>query len=94
MITPKALFPQVKQFVVSRRDVNRLAPHLAGSGKLNELLVLDTVGNTDLRRMLVMEANRKGGPRYVIIRKLLARILSRERERVITVCHAFAKKTS
>lgn len=91
MITPQSLFPQVKQFTVTRRDEVRLAPHLASSGKLNELLVLDTVGNTDLRRMLVMEANRRGGPRYVIVRKLLARILSRERERVITTCRAFAK---
>lgn len=76
------LFKPLRQVVLRPRDAKRLAPHLTSSGKLNELLVLDTITTEDLQRLLLIEAARKK-PRYVIVRKLVARILSRERERMV-----------
>lgn len=88
MITAKQLFRPLKQPVVRPRDVKRLEPHLASSGKLNELLVLDVVSTEDLQRMLLIERNAsRPRPRYIIIRKLVARILSRERERLIRAAY-------
>jgi hypothetical protein len=96
------LFQPLRPVEVTRRDLRRLAPHLASSGRLNELLVLDTVRTEDLQRMLIIEATPTvvGGPRgtfvaahrprYVIVRKLIARILSRERARMIEVAYGSA----
>ena len=63
-------------------DVKRLSHHLRSSGRLSDLLTLDTVSTEDLQRMLLVEGQKKK-PRYVIVRKLIARILSRERARML-----------
>jgi hypothetical protein len=84
MITSAKLFKPLRQPAVRPRDVKRLEPHLASSGKLNELIVLDSVTTEDLQRMLLIECNAvRPRPRYVIVRKLVARILSRERDRLV-----------
>lgn len=88
MITNTKLFRPLKQVTVAPRDVKRLSPHLASTGALNEMLVLDVVSTDDLQRMLVMESTggyaRDGHARYSVVRKLVARILSRERTRMVT----------
>ena len=82
------LFAPLKQVTLRPRDVKRLEPHLASSGRLNEVLVLDTITTEDLQRMLLIEANAtRPRPRYVIVRKLVARIVARERDRMITLAY-------
>lgn len=88
MISAQKLFRPLKQPTVRPRDVKRLEPHLSSSGKLNELLVLDSVTTEDLQRMLLIECNAgRPRPRYVIVRKLVARILSRERDRLVAMSY-------
>ena len=88
MISNTKLFRPLKQVTVTPRDVKRLSPHLASTGTLNEMLVLDVASTDDLQRMLVMESTgnyaRDGHARYSVVRKLVARILSRERTRMVT----------
>lgn len=88
MITNTKLFRPLKQVTVTPRDVKRLSHHLASTGTLNEMLVLDVASTDDLQRMLVMESTgnyaRDGHARYSVVRKLVARILSRERTRMVT----------
>ena len=88
MITNTKIFRPLKQVTVTPRDVKRLSPHLASTGTLNEMLVLDVASTDDLQRMLVMESTanyaRDGHARYSVVRKLVARILSRERTRMVT----------
>jgi hypothetical protein len=87
MITNTKLFRPLKQVAVTPRDVKRLSPHLASTGALNVMLVLDVVSTDDLQRMLIMESTgnyaRDGHARYSVVRKLVARILSRERTRMV-----------
>ena len=85
-MTANQLFRPLRKVAVRPSDVKRLGPHLSSSGRLNEMLVFDVVTTEDLQRMLLMEAGRRK-PRYVIVRKLVARILSRERERLIRVAY-------
>lgn len=88
MITTAKLFKPLALPAVRPRDVKRLEPHLASSGRLNEVLVLGTVSTEDLQRMLLIECNAgRPRPRYVIVRKLVARILSRERERMLSTAY-------
>jgi hypothetical protein len=88
MITSADLFPPLRQLALRPRDVKRLEPHLASSGRLNEVLVLDTISTEDLQRMLLIEANAdRPRPRYVIVRKLVARIVARERDRMVTAAY-------
>lgn len=88
MITNTKLFRPLKQVVVTPRDVKRLSPHLVSTGALNGILVLDVASTDDLQRMLIMESTgkhaRDGHARYAVVRKLVARILSRERTRMVT----------
>ena len=88
MITNTKIFRPLKQVTVTPRDVKRLSHHLASTGTLNEMLVLDVASTDDLQRMLVMESTgnyaRDGHARYSVVRKLVARILSRERTRMVT----------
>jgi len=87
MITNTKLFRPLKQVTVTPRDVKRLSPHLVSTGALNEMLVLDVASTDDLQRMLIMESTgkhaRDGHARYSVVRKLVARILSRERTRMV-----------
>ncbi len=87
-MTTTELFRPLHQPVVRPRDLKRLGPHLASSGRLNEILVLDEVSTEDLQRMLLIEANAdRPRPRYVIVRKLVARIVARERERMVSLAY-------
>ena len=87
MITNTKLFRPLKQVVVTPRDVERLSPHLASTGALNDILILDVASTDDLQRMLIMESTGNyasdGHARYSVVRKLVARILSRERTRMV-----------
>lgn len=69
--------PLLKQVVLTDEDKVRLAPHLASSGKLNEMLMLDTVSDEDLKKMLAIEAM-SDNPRSVIVKKLLGRYFRRQ----------------
>lgn len=95
MISTAQLFHPLKQPTVRPRDVKRLEPHLASSGRLNELLVLDVVTTEDLQRMLLIECNAgRPRPRYVIVRKLVARIVARERDRMVSIAYGTHPKTA
>ena len=79
---------EMQQFV-TLDDVMELVKRLARNTRtLNEMLVLDVASTDDLQRMLVMESTgnyaRDGHARYSVVRKLVARILSRERTRMVT----------
>ena len=66
---------------VSKKDAARLTPHLANYGKLNEMLVMNTVTDADLQRMILIEV--AGKNRKVFIRKLVGRYMSRRRRAYI-----------
>lgn len=76
----QTLFPE--QPTISERDAKRLQPHLSGWNRLSEMLVLDTITLDDLKRLVVLEA-RSDAPRKAVVRKLVARVLSRERSRIM-----------
>lgn len=76
------IFPLTKQPTVTKNDIKRLSSHIISSRRLNEMLVLDSITTDDLRRMVLIEAS-KAQPRIVIVRKLIGRIHSRERQRII-----------
>ena len=90
----KKLFRPLKEVSISKADIKRLAPHLSCSGNVKELLVLDTVSTEDLQRMLLLEwtgaYSRERRPRYDIVRKIIARIVSRERNRMINEIYGTA----
>lgn len=69
--------PLLEQTTTTESDIDRLQPHLSSTGKLNEVLMLDTVTDDDLRKMLIIESYRDK-PRRTIVRKLLGRLYRRE----------------
>lgn len=86
MIPLHVLFRPTQPPSFRTADVRRLSPHLRSSGALCQVLKEDTISTDDLRRMLFMEVNPAPGdprPRPVIVRKLVGRILSRERTRMV-----------
>jgi hypothetical protein len=81
-----SIFPN--QPTLSAKDVERLAPHLSGWNRLSEMLVLDTVSNDDLKRLILLET-KMTSPRKRVIQKLLARLLSRARHDLTTTISKF-----
>lgn len=75
-------FPQLKPITLSAADAKRLEPHLVSARRLNEVLVMDSVTDDDLRRMVLAEA-KKPAPRITIIKKLLGRIYARQRKEIL-----------
>jgi hypothetical protein len=69
---------------LTKRDVKRLSDHLISTRRLNEVLVMDSITTEDLRKMILVEATHRV-PRMVIVRKLLGRIHSRQREEILNV---------
>lgn len=86
-------FPQASRITVSAADAKRLAPHLVSTRRLNEVLVMDSVDSDDLRRMVLLEAERPS-PRVVIVRKLLGRIYARQRKEILDMIFPNVSKTS
>ena len=78
----KPLFPETHPVSLSKRDERRLSSHLISTRRLNEILVMDSVSTDDLKRMVIIEAQRPV-PRMIIVRKLVGRIHSRERQRIL-----------
>lgn len=60
----------------------RLAPHLSGWNRLSEMLLMDTLDDEDLKCMILIERERKI-PRPAILRKLVARLVSRTRNHLM-----------
>jgi hypothetical protein len=75
-------FPQLKPITLTQADAKRLEPHLVSARRLNEVLVMDSVSDQDLRRMVLAEAA-KPTPRVTIIKKLLGRIYARQRKEIL-----------
>lgn len=77
-------FPATKTLSLTERDSKRLAPHLISTRRLNEVLVMDSVSDEDLRRMVLIEAKRSM-PRPTVVRKLLGRIHARQRKEILAL---------
>ena len=80
----KSLFPPTTPVTLSKRDERRLSTHMISTRRLNEILVMDSISTDDLKRMVIIEAQRPH-PRTIIVRKLVGRIHSRERQRILDV---------
>ena len=59
-------------------DRTRLGPHLASWNTLNEILLHDELSDDDLKRLVLLE--KEGKNRCDIQKKLVARIMSREKK--------------
>lgn len=92
ILTNRAAFvfgPDAPRFRSVREDVDRLRPHLSCSRRLNEILVLDSLEDDDLKRMVILEAERDK-PRILILKKLVGRITARQR--LLTILRALHKQ--
>jgi hypothetical protein len=82
--------PQILKLLaitLTREDTSRLKKHLVGWNHLNELLLLGSLTDQDLRKLIALEAM-SPKPRPEIIRRLLARVKSNERDHILTVLNA------
>lgn len=89
-MTSTKLFRPLPEVHRTDQSDERLRPHLTSWGRLNAVLKADKISTPELQLLLLMEAD-KPEPRYVIVRKLVARILSRERARMVK--EAYGKLT-
>ena len=72
---------------VSPEHVTRLAPCISGSRACSVTLMRNSLSDADLFRLLWIEvALRDPKPRPEIVRRILGRIHTRERRRVMAVC--------
>lgn len=85
-------FPQSSRITISAKDANRLSPHLVSARRLNEVLVMDSIDSDDLRRMVLLEAER-ATPRVTIVRKLLGRIYARQRAEILGLIFPSGQQT-
>lgn len=65
---------------ISDKDKQRLAVHLIGWNRLNEIFLLGGINEPDLRRLVVMEV--MGSRRMSIINRLLGRLQKIQRKRI------------
>lgn len=65
---------------ISDKDKQRLSVHLVGWNKLNEIFLLGSINEPDLRRLVVMEI--MGSRRMSIIGRLLGRLQKIQRKRI------------
>ena len=79
MLKPKELFPTAPR--VTKADLKRLRPHLAGSNKLSEILLLDPPME-DITKMIVIELT--GARRRVILNRLVGRYHTKHRQMLLS----------
>lgn len=77
--TPKIFSDQPK---LTAADILRLTPHLQGWNKLCEIMLMGGVCDADLKRLILMESMRDK-PRTLVLRKLIAQLLSRTRHQLM-----------
>lgn len=65
---------------ISDKDRVRLSVHLVGWNKLNEIFLLGSINEPDLRRLVVMEI--MGSRRMSIVSRLLGRLQKIQRKRI------------
>lgn len=65
---------------VSDKDQERLSVHLVGWNRLNEILLLGSLNEPDLKRLVIIEL--AGSRRLDIVNRLLGRIAKLERKRI------------
>lgn len=71
----------------TQEQVNRLAPKIAHSRATATTLARNSISDEDLLRLLWIEvALRDPKPRPEIVRRLLGRVHTRERNRVMSAC--------
>lgn len=68
---------------ITKDDIARLSRSISGWNRLCEVLVLDTISNDDLKRLIVMEKMRGTKARPRVLRKLVGRLVSRTREALL-----------
>lgn len=66
--------------LLSPKDQERLSVHLIGWNRLNEILLLGSINEADLKRLIVMEL--AGSRRMDIINRLLGRLQKIQRKRI------------
>lgn len=79
---PKLFDDQPRITVADRR---RLEPHLTGWNKVQGLLVLGTIPQEDLKRLIVLETETR--KRKVILQRLVGRYFSNQRKQLMDIIH-------
>jgi hypothetical protein len=72
---------------ITDSDVHRLLPHLRNWNGLSDLMLLGTVSNDDLRRLVILEL-KMDKPRMFILKKLAGRLTSAYRQKTLTAIAA------
>ena len=65
---------------ISEKDHQRLSVHLIGWNRLNEIFLLGSINESDLRRLVIMEI--MGARRKTIINRLLGRLQKLQRKQI------------
>lgn len=65
---------------ISDKDHQRLSVHLAGWNRLNEIFLLGSINESDLRRLVIMEI--MGSRRPSMINRLLGRLQKLQRKQI------------
>jgi hypothetical protein len=65
---------------ISEKDHQRLSVHLIGWNRLNEIFLLGSINESDLRRLVIMEV--MGARRSTIINRLLGRLQKLQRKQI------------
>ena len=65
---------------ISEKDHQRLSVHLIGWNRLNEIFLLGSINEPDLRRLVVMEV--MGARRMTMLNRLLGRLQKLQRKRI------------
>lgn len=65
---------------ISDKDKQRLSMHLVGWNRLNEIFLLGSINEPDLRRLVIMEI--MGSRRMSIVSRLLGRLQKIQRKRI------------
>lgn len=65
---------------ISDKDKQRLSVHLVGWNRLNEIFLLGSINEPDLRRLVIMEI--MGSRRMSIVSRLLGRLQKIQRKRI------------
>lgn len=65
---------------ISDKDRQRLSVHLVGWNRLNEIFLLGSINESDLRRLVVMEI--MGSRRMSIVNRLLGRLQKIQRKQI------------
>jgi len=77
----KILFPEI---ILTPKDRETLITHITGYNRLNDLLLLGDHDAVYLKKLLMLEVEYHNRP--FIVKKLVGRILSIERRRILTLC--------